>query len=765
MSKRKTQKNGKNRRKKSAPRVCSTSAQPAISSRPSGETGSSDLPRAQRRLLGLLKGKRYDDALIVLEKTFSGDRRQERIELLLLHWPKRAVEEIEKCFDAGERESEDVWVALANRALVLTNETIDALEKVELFRLEELRAARRANELIAEGQDDEARRALRTISPRSYLREVRLFLTGLLEHYAGNHDRALAALSRLEESTAYGHAARSIGALSAITLGKLTPDTLCPSLIAAEKLASDRQRDILKVQEAQRLIARGKHLTLIGQMERWPVEKGSNLGNVLRRDVLFAIANTKKTLSRALYKFIERIADWDPFDFRGNLLRALLGDMLLPPFESVYGWLTYERELAKRTGTDIAPEQSRKARALVLHRAATRAAEAEKSSSLDDFDDDPLWDDFWGSEACDFEYDSAQSLFERSIEIDPGFSDVHKDLVDHLFEFVGQTKEKARALERFAKLFPDDGEAAFGAAQFALDRNAYDKGLKFAAKAAAARPMDKKVHELQFELFILKSIKKYEQGKSTEAQALWKRALADFELDPCFQSPMLTSIWISEREYAGGRKLEELEELWRPLPRSNWLIVFTVLRREKKGEPEMPFGLSVEALEDTPISAFELDFILPRCVEKRWLDKGLSKPIKKLAHLAIQKGIGELRDVKTCLDAADLAPNAELAYRALEIALKLKPGDPEMTFFKYKKALEAHVELSVLEGGLEEIETALENCRPGMATDPLTAFLMMNQLMELNDKVRAAINRSKRPKKRKKQVRKQNSKKQLKIPF
>lgn len=89
-------------------------------------------------------------------------------------------------------------------------------------------------------------------------------------------------------------------------------------------------------------------------------------------------------------------------------------------------WRLYEDELRARKDSELSPEKRRKVRALVLHRAATRAVEAEKQCHGRDLDIISLLQEMLEGG----EDESPESLFELSIDVDDGFPDVHLDLVD-----------------------------------------------------------------------------------------------------------------------------------------------------------------------------------------------------------------------------------------------------------------------------------------------------------------------------------------------
>ena len=435
--------------------------------------------------------------------------RAARMRWLIRHWPRRAVDEMA----SGGADVDAVTDAI----LMLDDETIEAFAALDEFDASwrnDARALRHAAERVAAGDDVAARAALRTIGLRSPFRDGRLFVRGLIALYAKADDEAIGAFQRLVDGAAYGRTARAL-------LDRLGVDDA-----GADDEANAKVRQVFAaptggVREIAKLLGeRRTNAALRVVADRMP-NLPPELRAALHADLPGALLAAGVEASGALTRLRKAIAA-PPDDPRRTRQVALTAEKARVLYIAIDEWHQYADELAADRRSWSSTQRPLAAAAVEHHIAALVTEEAE----ADERHDRPYYG-YFSPQRRQISAERAHAVehLERAVKLDPACVDYWHALI----EATRQARDKpalGRAHERFAKRFPDHPDALTAAAEAASKRKAFDKGLRYARRAAELQPLSRLARDLEASMLSGKARKKFAEGVFDVARRLAAEAVA-----------------------------------------------------------------------------------------------------------------------------------------------------------------------------------------------------------------------------------------------
>jgi len=431
----------------------------------------------------LARGHR-DEARAALDRAFTDPDPAARLRWLAVRWPRQALAE----------SGADALPHLADALLAWPEEAADhflvAPELPEVWRAGALRV-REASALLAGGDELQAMRRLREVGRGPDFRHPQRLLRGLAAWYRRDADAAALALRSLPTTSV-------CGALAA----RLMEPAASPSAFG--------DSDVALVAPFVRALRARKPSQAMVALSHAYAHGSAGLCSVIARDASGGLLALGVAPDAAHARVVRAIPELSAH-IESDRLEALVWEN--------GGDCWFAGELWLHNAQSVRPDDPDGV--MMVHRAGRlwmRSADAHDPPQRC-LDCGVIHLEGQRRE----EVAQARALFEIAISNAPNRADWWVDLV-HCTEWLGHAKERGRVLERFVKAFPEHPVALVRAAEAALDRGSFDKGLRYVRRAAELLPLSAEPVELRARLLIGKARKKYRQGRTADVEAVLEEA-------------------------------------------------------------------------------------------------------------------------------------------------------------------------------------------------------------------------------------------------
>ena len=118
----------------------------------------------------------------------------------------------------------------------------------------------------------------------------------------------------------------------------------------------------------------------------------------------------------------------------------------------------------------------------------------------------------------------AKKYYEEAVKLNPGDRDQHFSLL-RFYEKTGEKAKLNRELDEIVRLFPEDKESLFKAGLGCIDRNAFQKGMKYLEQALKLDPLDGNLRESFIVACIKTALKHAQKSQIDRFRSLLPQAL------------------------------------------------------------------------------------------------------------------------------------------------------------------------------------------------------------------------------------------------
>jgi hypothetical protein len=480
-----------------------------------------------------LQRSELDQAELVMERLWpqpAGTLHPRRLELLLRVRPDVAAEQLAAAPAEAVRGPE-VSVVVARMVLALPGEVLQSLRGLPLAALDDIIAVRQAAHLVGQGQDDQAQAMLRTVGLRSPCRNARLFLRGLMAWSNHRDDEALRAFRGVDGRDGCGPVAQAfaqaLDSSSTDNESQGSHDRVVRRFLKGVGLRPDGSQGLLT--EVAELVAQRKPNALLRTVARSAESAPPLVRKALSYDLPGALLAMGVEPADVLHR-VDRALSIGTGSTEALRLLCLLLETSQQPTRAAFSWY----QMLNICDPDDRPAdrydrpRRLKAAAIRRHLGEAMAFLAEGCDGQDGhpllFDDDydAIPEAFLRRYTCPY-LPVAYAHLQRATELDPEDLRNWQAAVDLAIK-LPDNKEQGRAVERLVQQFPEEPTALAQAARLAGKRNAFDKGLRFARRAAELEPMNRALRDLEVKLLLGKARTKHSQGATTLAYKLYGAA-------------------------------------------------------------------------------------------------------------------------------------------------------------------------------------------------------------------------------------------------
>lgn len=659
----------RSKRKKSKP-----ASKPAKASTqaPTNDAGAQDywLEKATR----FVDKGRLDDAIAVLDRFWPrpADRlHPDRLRWLLTHAPAAALDEI-RALPPDVRADAATLTALADALLLLGDDAdaLLALEGLPADWVERARHLRAASAHLAAGDDAAATAALRAVGRAPAFAGPQRFLRGLGAWYARADDQAALLWAPLRDAQPFGPV---VARLLEGPPPSGTDDLTALHGVVAALRACKPNKALSAAAAAFDALAPTTKLLL-----------ARDLPGALAALGVPPLAAVER-VRRALPGQDERI---DPL-----ALTALAAEIDQDAPMAVEHW----RHLARR----LPPSD----RAAALHRSGGLLARGATACEADATK-------YWWERA---EHRATAAALRRqaladlraAAEADPDEPAWWPALIDAASR-TGRS-ERTQALETYVARFPDAPDALLRAAEACADRGSWDKGLRYARRAAELHPLDRRINELQVQLLTGKARKKAKAGDRATAAALYAEARAVPHLTPDAALELAAEVAAFElydHQPAAADALRDAILATDPRP---WLWVaqldLAFLRLAKKGPRHVRLPPGAERhFQATvpPPSVADLEALL-ELWQAHSGDASMAYALDLVINRAVTLGVPPLSSLRLVQRALDAVSDPQARLQLALQGQALDPADLEFTIARYEAALELRLPPDAFKTALDEL--------------------------------------------------------------
>ncbi|MBU0553879.1 hypothetical protein KJ940_20570 [Myxococcota bacterium] len=460
-------------RKKPAKRAAPAS--PPQSPTPSGHDSRAYWEAKARRALSAGEAARAEEALDrALPPSSDEAEAATRLRWLLRHWPRRALAEI----NAVGVEVPWVSEALGATALSWGEGVVEGLPHPRW--VEDAAALREANVAISEGRDEEAIAALRRIKRDSPLLDAQRFLRGLLLVYQGQDPALL--LRPLLSRPGWAAPAAALLKRAGVEVELDAAATRCANPSYWSSLGSlNGIIEAIRNQKANRILV--EFANIVNTID-------NNTKEMLWNELIQLFDYFRGNHSATIKK-LSKLSEFD------HLHEIKIGISILSQDKDSYREFFFLLDQLLSTVNFSKKEKAfisyyKSVHLLSIHRRLS-------TNSIMIFFDDPLN----SGEILEFMTKHA----EDAVKNDPNCIRYWLNLVD-VYKSGRDKAAIARVIERFVKRHPDEPKALIVAAQAALVRKAYDKGLRYCQRIVEIEPLNRDLADLHIELLRGKALKR-----------------------------------------------------------------------------------------------------------------------------------------------------------------------------------------------------------------------------------------------------------------
>jgi len=593
-------------------------------------------------------------ALEALDRFWPASDLPARVATLLAVWPERLAHELPDPVPAPVAE------ALAAAPLALDDPAWDALLATPAVAplAADLRAARAALGHLAAGDSAAAREALSPIGLRSPLRHTRMMVRALAELLDGQDDNARRALATLSASPLAGLAARVTAALDGADRD------------FAQRLALAGGHHELA--HAVEPLTEGRALEGLARLSRCVATQPPRVVRALRRDLPAALL-AQEVDPDAILRRVRRALGSDPDDPEDLRTRALLEERTGCMHCAAEQWLDLADDI--RRGEAYRGLDPVRATAALNTRAARDFLEHSRSER------ESPWGLFG---AADYRTD-ARRLLEEAIAIDPERRDAWTALRETL-ESLRDRSALIALSERFAAAFPDDPDAQLRAAEDCARRRSFVKAKKHVERAAELAPHDPRIRDVEADILLGRGLKQLKSGHRDRGLATLRDAagLTDTSADARLRVRALLAVAEASLDEPGGH--ERLAGGGPPLGVDPW--IWAARCRLAVGRLGRDGGVSdafVPAAPKVPPRPDEITAVLTLCDDAH--DDGEFHPVLADLAMEVAAHGTVLTDEDALHQAVRWCGKGEAALRLAEHADACFPGGFHFTFRRYHLAL------------------------------------------------------------------------------
>jgi hypothetical protein len=710
------------------------------SRREQGDAGGVPSALAAKLRRRLAQG-RPDEAAEVLDRLWPqapGAVRVERLRWLLLHWPRRAADELTRA-GAATRASVEVLEAFADAALALPPDALAHFAVLGADVLAEAQAARDALDLVCAGRDEAAAERLAALGLRSPFRRARLFVKGLSAWWRGaeNDAECVRALTPLCDAPPYAAVARALCA--AAGAGEATP---AGSRVAATLGGTPPGR--AEVEALAALVRERKPSHLLREAARLLGPQGladARLRTAIARDLpgaLHGMGIAAPEVGDRLRRALPR----SPGDPDGDRLRAQMLEVAGGAEDAAQSWIDYGDEIAAGRVPFPAADRPFAAAAAHAHAATLLAQVIEGGPGLDV---PSFLRDILGFP--DSSWEEVVAHLDRAVALDPGCFE-HWIALLHAYTKARDTKGHRRALDRFVAAFPDHPRALVAGARGAFERSAFDKALANAERAAALEPLDSAPHDLIVDILLAKARRQVAERRAGTVTKLYARAR---EVARCTAGARVRALaesgaWASgtgdaataERVAAAGSAevgpwlwtahytlaSQRIFEATLPRPRGRPRRTATATAPRQAPAPPPPPAPPPSAAD---VSAL-VHLVAP---DERWR-------LTTLLTAALDRGAHLLTARDDLIAALKVAPSPQIQVRVAERGQTLYPRDPVFAPTRYEAALLAEMPPEYFATAQAEIRAVRACDKPDCTEDHGPSPQLADLLRRIKHHIRSA---------------------------
>lgn len=603
---------------------------------------------------------------------------------------------------------------VARQALALTPEEVDALVAIEAPFSLELAAVTAAARSIGDGKDDEGLEALRTIGLKSPFRQARLFLRGLSAFYRGQDDEAVRALRSVSRDQVQWPAAEAL-------LLVLEPESAdCDGIMRAapvlQALGLHRAADGLLVSLVRRHFDQGKINAALRVASKVLPAASEGLADSLRRDLPAAllVAGVER---HSVFERVDRAFPADPQDHRLHRLRAWLAEASGDLDRAIGNWLVVASAAAD--GSFPLPEEDR---ALVAAAISQHIGELFARCARADDDHSRSSPFVFGRRSSRHSalWSRAFEAFSEAVETDPLNVEAWQGQIESA-SYLADKRERVRVLERFIKQFPESAEAVIAAARASGERGAFDKGLRFARRAAELEPLNRSIRDIEAWLLCGKGRKKYRAGDKDTGRRCYDEARALVTKCTRAQRLRVLAAVAAYLLVTDGGEVAAVEQRVADDGQSQWLwrgylciegeLLLARRLRPGRGFPPARRRIPMPPKPAEAPSGDEVSALLSLVHDAEERRGHRTPEFFELLVASLDAGGTRLSDREDLDLAISIAPRPSLKLQLAERGQELWPGDPQFTSIRYSTALILKLPGNYFDRAQVELETARRSLR------------------------------------------------------
>jgi tetratricopeptide (TPR) repeat protein len=319
----------------------------------------------------------------------------------------------------------------------------------------------------------------------------------------------------------------------------------------------------------------------------------------------------------------------------------------------------------------------------------------------------------------------------KSVELLEKAISLHKDNKEYWHKLVNaylnldDESAAQKTIERAAQTVTDIPEFLILAANLALKKSAYDKGLRYINQAIELDPLNIEIRQTEAKLLCGKAQKRIGQKKITEAVALYQKAVNINQLPveerAIFESE-LAALYVYAKRENDTLQLYQKSPIAHSVP---WIWVYSHIQglkrlgtlfapKSKKTSKNIPSNMLLGPIpfseEKAPPSEQELNVMLSLWFEEPGQSKlVLEYQILLSAILAGYNQIKQKKYLKYLVDFMNRSENQEKQFLTIaEYANEMAPNEFEIVLYRYEAARHFKKSKSYFVNAEQELHEALE---------------------------------------------------------